>query len=346
MPVSNANLDKLRSNIEAAISACLNTSGGMSEQLLNLMEWYTALNGASSSGSVLARSMKRKWRDDFPDNTLSANWQVVQTGSGHSIQVASSELQINTGTTPNTETIIRSVSSFEVPLRLFGICWLTQRIANQEFYLELVDASGKHYAQWLFDGTSNTTAKCLTANNNNFIAANVSSINATSSWFVYEIELNPEEAVLYQRNSDNAGTRGASTVRNRQIPDPELTYFVQIRAKNLATAPASTTSFRFDSIAVQEHEELITEVVGGRASGAGSSSIPITVTNTPSVVDNTSFNTEFSVALAASASATGGPRDCNGRNLVRGFIFSDQSGTMSVDQSLDGSTWRKLLLFL
>jgi len=67
---------------------------------------------------------------------------VIQLGSGMATSQASGNLLLTTGTTINAETIVRMKASVEGPFSFRQLTTLSQRIANQSFYAELVDLIG------------------------------------------------------------------------------------------------------------------------------------------------------------------------------------------------------------
>jgi hypothetical protein len=229
---------------------------------------------------------------------------------------------------------------------LFATAIFSQRIANQEFLIEIVDASGLHSASWLFDGTSVIAAKVLASNSGNSTGATTLTTNTSTNYLIYEVEAGMDEVNYYTRVSDVNSTRLSSAPRARQIPDPSLEYFVQIRARNLATAPASSTTFTFDSVSVQDLEQLSAEVVGGRGGGNTNQAIPVTgsvgITGTIAVTETQTPLIETGIALPINGVFVGTGRDSlNTRNAVRGWVFTDQSGTLIIEQSTNNSTWRQ-----
>lgn len=314
--------------------------------------------------ATLSSSTVRQFRDDFPGTTLdSTKWDILQTGAGQSISVSGSELTINSGTNANSETIIRSKATYNLPCRIMAIAKLSQRIANQEFYLEFVDSTGQDFASWQFFATNNQTAHYTTgsAGDTSNYSALVTSL-ATNNYQIFESELFAEECYFYTRPTDTTGARGSGIgVRSRKIPDSNLNYYIQIRVKNLATAPASTTSFTLDSIGIVDIERLSTEIIGGRGGGAGNLAIPVAFSSTPTVVvtpgnttnpltiaDGQSTNTETAITVAVNTTFTSSNRDTlinsgsgASRNLVRGLVTTDAPGTLIIEQSQNNTTWRQ-----
>lgn len=67
-------------------------------------------------------------------------WGTVRkTGSGMTVNQTGGNLVITTGTTANSETIIRGLETFKGGVRLRQKTTLTQRIAKNSFFVELVD---------------------------------------------------------------------------------------------------------------------------------------------------------------------------------------------------------------
>lgn len=304
-------------------------------------------------GSVRAGNTRRRWREDFAGSALSSAWEVVQQGAGQTIGVANSELVVGAGIIVNAQTIIRSINTFKIPFRVFAVLKLSQRIANQEFYLEIIDASGLHSAAWQFDQATPNNAKIFATNagsssgNTYYTTPSVS----TAIYSIFEIDLGTEEINFYPRNVDNVAGKSTGQTRSRQIPDPSLDYYLQIRCKNLATAPASNTSFIFDSIVVQETEEFTAEISGGRGGGNINESIPVAITTGSVSVQNAggssllvadvqTFATEIALPMSANSTQTTAGKDGLNRNVGRGWVFTNVPGTLYIEQSFDNTVWR------
>jgi hypothetical protein len=301
------------------------------------------------------KSMLKKWREEFNGTSLSSNWTINQTGAGQSITVSASELTIAAGTTANAETIITSTLSFKIPFRVLFIFTLSQRIVNQEFYLEIADSSGNHRASILLDATSAGTAKLNCANDNNSTGSISSTSFSTFSYGIAELEINSDEVNLYSRNANSSNGRGlSSAVLTRQIPDPNLDYFIRIRAKNLGTAPASNTNLKLDAIVVQDIEEITAEITAGRGGGGGQNqSVPVAVNNTPSVTvssgsvaaTNNANNSTIqltSTPLGANANYTSSTQALSSYSTIRGWVETDQPGTLVLEQSHTTSGFKQI----
>ncbi|AVX21588.1 hypothetical protein SAMN02745885_01663 [Carboxydocella sporoproducens DSM 16521] len=296
---------------------------------------------------LIVGTLQQPWREDFPGTGLNTNWQVVQTGSGHTISVANSVLSIATGTTANTETIIRSTKKFTIPFRVWFIAYLSQRIANQEFYLEVVNEAGDMVAQWLLDGTSATNGKHNVANAGTYGGAISMTTLSSASYTIFEIELFPDETYFVSRYADSTSSKSYVGCRTRLIPDLTQEYYIQIRAKNLSTAPASSTTLYIDAVVVQDISELTAEITGGRGGGGASQSISVYAPAGVSAYmrNRRTVYTDSTTALAASATYTGSTRDLgtDGNNYPAFAIaraYADQPGTLYIEQSRDGTIWR------
>ena len=94
---------------------------------------------------------------------------LISTGTGQSVSQTGGNLVLTTGTTANSETIIRSNSSFSGAFiaRVQNI--LSQRIANQNFFVELVDVIG----DGLTASATSATVLNVTIPNNPFTSVNV-----------------------------------------------------------------------------------------------------------------------------------------------------------------------------
>lgn len=319
------------------------------------------------------KSLQKKWKDAFTGPSLDPNkWEVVQQGPGMTISQSGGVLTISTGTTTNSETILLSKETFTDPVRvLFGFM-LSQKIANQDFFLELVSVDpstgqvdNQNAAAWRIsydDNTSNTYAVYeVQAGGLNRLASSAVNANvAQTSYGIYEIELFSDECWFHTRAMDSSNGRSYSTVRHQQIPDPNALYKVRIRAKNKSTAPASNTDFKFLFVTVIDYAELTAEITAGRGNVAAGQSISAQVVNTPNVnISNTptvtgrldanaTIYTDTTTNLGAGASYTGTTRDAGSSyqayNRFRVTVMHTAGttpGHLVIEQSTDNSTWRE-----
>ena len=98
------------------------------------------------------------------------DFTLLQTGSGMTVNQSAGNLVITTGTTANSETVIRSINTFSGSLLARLKVILSQRIANQTFRFELADLIGEALSYTINSATSVTVTFPTT---NPFTAANV-----------------------------------------------------------------------------------------------------------------------------------------------------------------------------
>jgi hypothetical protein len=92
-------------------------------------------------------SAQNTWRNGFETVIATPNvdtnyMTLLQQGAGQSIFQANGFLMVQTGTTANSETVIRSNVSWQNALIWRYVMNASQRIANQNYILELVDVVG------------------------------------------------------------------------------------------------------------------------------------------------------------------------------------------------------------
>lgn len=218
------------------------------------------------------KSMQKKFRDSFPGSTLNTDNWTPTIGTGGAVTVSGGTLIMGSGTTANSETIVMGHEVFTVPFRLNVGLALSQRIANQSFYLELVSVDKVtgipdelHKCGWLFDGTSATQAKYVVQNSGlTELVSAPSNVPSTASGGYYEIEPFADECWFHGGTLDSTTARANSYRRHQQIPDPNAVYKLRLRWKNDAIAPASNTNATIQYVSLQDYAELTAEITAGR----------------------------------------------------------------------------------
>lgn len=115
------------------------------------------------------------WRDSFSEVLaagVNSNWEVVSAGAGMTVSQSAGSLIIASGTTVNSETILRSTDSYAGALAFRHQLALSQRIANHNTYIELVDVIGDDLGITINSATS-VTIKLPDHLNGFFSASNV-----------------------------------------------------------------------------------------------------------------------------------------------------------------------------
>lgn len=318
--------------------------------------------------NAIARTDQQPWRADFRTGTLDTteDWQAPVTGAGMTIDASTGNLVISTGTTANSESYVRTRRIFSLPVRIQVALSLSQRIANQEFYIELTNATGDVFARWKWDGTGTTSAKVETASGS--LAANQTlntavSTTSPASTLIYEIDLALDEANFRHRSFTAAGAATERSVRVDNLPHADDALYVQLRAKNLGTAPATSTNFTISHVMVQDVNELSVEVVGGRGNSGANSAVPVAPQALVASTARVGFTSvpgiwqdSTTTPLGASATFTGTSRDLwaaatgvmtastsSFPKEYRCVAISDVVGTLNLEVSRDsGTTWRRI----
>lgn len=242
----------------------------------------TGLNEDGTPFELQTSGMAQKWRDEFNGTTLNANeWTSRVTGAGASLGVAGSLLSLVTGTASGNLIEVESKRTFTPGCRIYiTLGSISQRIANQEFTIELVEAtaapdSGSNRAVWRFTSTTNTNGDIATWSQGDAgVAQTVTNLTGTSGASVFEIDLGHEEAWFYNTAVDSAAGRLAGNRISRKVPDPNVRYMVRLRAKNTGAA-ASTTSFNVDSVLVEDYNFFPIEIARGRGGATAGEAVPV-----------------------------------------------------------------------
>lgn len=126
----------------------------------------------NAKGAVVRQAPADLWRCSFASvgsGLLTTDVTLLQTGSGMAVSQSAGNLVITTGTTANSETLIKSVKSFSGAFVARFKTILSQRIAQNNFSYELADIIG----QGLSYSITNSTTVVVTFGSNPFTSANV-----------------------------------------------------------------------------------------------------------------------------------------------------------------------------
>lgn len=311
-------------------------------------------------------SMQKKWKDAFNGASLdNTKWNVISTGSGMTITATGGVLTIATGVTANAETILESTQTFTDPFRVICALQISQKIANQEFAIEVYSVNPTTLADdninmgaWNFsyeDNSQNTYGVYEVMNNGTKLRSGANYLGGPTQnvYNLYELELFSDEFWFHSRYIDSSNGRSASFVRHQQIPDPNALYKVRIRAKNKATAPASNTNYQLQFMTVIDYAELTAEITAGRGNVAMGQAIAMQMVNNPTVYANLQQNanwyTDTTTNLASNALYTGTTRDSGSTTVnpwtrfrvIVGHQASNTHGHLIIEQSADNVTWRE-----
>lgn len=232
------------------------------------------------------KSMQKKFRESFVGSAINTdNWETV-LGTGASNTVASGTLTMASGTTINADSYLLSKERFTVPFKLSFNLTLSQRIANQTFYVEAVSIDtvtgipdGKNSVGFVFDGTTATTAKYRVQNGAMTPLDGSNTFPTTAVGSYYEVEPFVDEAWFHGGTMDSTTGRSNSYRRHQQIADPNSIYKIRLRWLNGATAPATTTNAVLQYIACSDYAELTAEITSGRGQTVAGQGIGVNVTS-------------------------------------------------------------------
>lgn len=276
------------------------------------------LNNLSSSPLTI-QNENVTFKDDFVGAALDTNlWTVTQSDDSTGKSVSGNKLSITAGTTNNAYIALTSKQTFTIPFRVQVIMTASQRIANNNFYIEMVNAAGTQAAALGTTATATGVTQVAyaftgaTATNGNVVAQNngvkatadtASTVATTASYSVYELECRGDVVDYATRTTDAAAAGSLNSVmRNRTILTPGEEYYIQLRSYN-SGVPASGTTYSIESVLVQDVTKTVVEISGGRGNTAADKAIPTTlnsgtlttlttltsITNWGNVVDNGAF---------------------------------------------------------
>lgn len=248
----------------------------------------------------VVEGLRKAWKRNFNGTALNTEvWQVVNKGAGQTYSVTGGQLTMNSGTGINEEMTIRSLAKFQIPFRVQITHTLASRIANNELYLEVVNAAGDTYAGWMFDGLVTTTGKTTHANGGISQPASPTAgitITASSGPTIREIDVRIDCVEFADRGTDSTASSSVRATKTRTTLDPYEDYYIQLRSKNVGgIAPASSTAHIIEQVLVQDTNDVLVEVSGGRGNNSAVKGLPVVVNNTLSVN-----------AMSLSGSATSG----------------------------------------
>jgi len=342
----------------------------------------------SSQGVIVTSAQQKLFRTTFAKVQAGADsefFTTIATGSGQTIAQSAGNLTIATGTTVNSETILRSTTSFTGSMLARIQTILSQRIVNQNFFVELVDVIGDGLTATASSATSLTVTipsnpftsanvgqsmyvgnlagglvgvpnryaiASVAGNNVTFTVAGFSVTSGTCSlfgWNYYQTTYNAAVATTSQYDAQRRGwnsgntaittnttaspghmlimanndgtayvadqliasntglqttTRGSRVVN---LPEESTSLFLQIRAVNGSTAPASTTTWTIGMSSVENYSAQSVVVNDVKAQGLASN-MGVAVTNTPAVTISsgtvTTVSTVTSVTTVASVTSS------------------------------------------
>jgi len=154
-------------NLNVNLSASSYGAATTTNQTLQLAQESTTATNTANIGSV--SSLISNFSRVIASGVDTSAFTLLESGSGQTVSQAGGSLIMTAGTTANSETIVRSNSSFSGSFIFKELSSLSQRIANNNFYAEIVDDVGDGLAYTINSATSVT----VTIPSNPFTSANV-----------------------------------------------------------------------------------------------------------------------------------------------------------------------------
>lgn len=311
-------------------------------------------------------SLSGVWQDAFAGLSYAAGsatnteltnrglWSIYKDVGGMQMTLTPGQLAVNMGTTSNAELILLSKPISSIPISLTAVLNISQRIVNNEIRIGIIEVDPKtgkpivnpnltgfyrNSATILFDGTTNTTCKTeVVADNNNAVKILTSgAISASSSDMEYTIDYRPDDIIFNQIAPDTTAARTFGGRMSSMMPNPSKAYAVALWFKNLGTAPASATTVSVKKILLQDIQEMIAEVNGGRGYQNAATAIPIVVTGGSTGLANiTLVNSSNGGSVAKINSAAS-----NNLTLIKGSAGKIGGGILANNSA----SWAYLRLF-
>ncbi len=334
--------------------------------------------------SLPIRQSPQKYNDcsfaQVGSGILTPDFTQIAAGSGMTVSQSAGNLVIATGTTVNAEFVARGVYLANGAQTLKQITTLSQRIVNNNFFIELVDIIGDALAYNIVNTTTVDVTKTAhgftaqnvgqridlcalssvgvpmegviasipdantirftvagypasgsgtlsltgwnkiellytgtTATNLNFNTrrrgwqntANTATINTTASGHL--VSVNTEYGI--SSLSDKTLVAGIAltdrTSWDTNIPTPDVNMYVQIRAKNGTTAPASTTTWTIGMVRLEDYSATQVAISSTRQQSLNNS-LPVRVLSAPTTTVTGTVTANIGTgALAAGTNAIG-----------------------------------------
>jgi hypothetical protein len=269
-------------------------------------------------------------RYDFTGSQLPTDWNILQLGQNQTVTVADSVMTIAAGTDPDAQTIVRCTQRIRIKTYVRFIMQLSQRIANQNVYLELVNAAGNTFAQYDFNGTSATSCQFRTGNQGTENAPTTVTVPTSANYASRDIYADTNDLLFSSVAANSNAAKSGIASFDRNILDPEEDYFAQIRVVNGSVEPASNTNVNIDAVVLQDLTGVKVDVIRGDGTAALSNTTPVnvlasaTVTVQQSVATTLGFSTHFHLISAATTNAT---LVKSSAGVIGAIVASNNAGT-------------------
>lgn len=201
-----------------------------------------------------------------------------------------------------------------------------------------------------YTGTSATIANLDTQRRGRNNGASAVTTHSTAApghvgQFSYDVNtLGFADATPASSNNVPFNSRGS---RLENLPDEDVELHVFLVAQNGAAAPATSTQWSVSFVQVEDTGRQKVRIASTDASAAHSALVSIVSGTLMANIGacGAVYYLESTAALAANASVTGATRDNTASPLYQRFAarsFADQNGTLVIESSTDGTTWREV----
>ena len=265
-----------------------------------------------------------RFRDDFESGWAPKwNLKIANAADAAGITTDLSNGLTLVKDTAVSEFLLVSKASFTIPCRLTFAINMAGRQNNQTIevgFVELNDDGSPNLSRragFAFDGPTNTVCKNRNVLNTQFGDATLT-VSATTTPQVYTLDASVDEhwfMTVGGLNSPNAKQSVAKA--DRWLLNPDKMHSVYFRVLNSAVVAANTIKLAY--VAVEDYNEIMSEINGGRGGGEGSRSIPTAIANTPPVIPNPSASTgggSSNINIIAAAGTNAALLKASAANLV------------------------------
>jgi hypothetical protein len=357
----------------------------------------------SDTLAIPVRTAPQKYIDcsfaNVGSGLLTTDFDLKATGTGMTISQSAGNLLIATGTTTNSESVIRSISSVNGALTLKSIITLSQRIVNNNFFVELVDIIGDLLAynivntttvdvtkvahgftvqnvgqrmdlvalssvgvpmegviasipnantirftvagypasgsgtlsltgynkiELLYTGTTATNATFNTRRKGWQNTAVTATINTSASGHLASINSENGVSSLSDKTLAAGNALADRTSWDANIPQPDIDLYVQIRAKNGTTAPATTTTLTVGMVRVEDYIPTQISVTSTRQQTLNNS-MPVRVLSAPTTAVSGSLT---SAGTTTNTPATPTASNINSAASTNAAFIKNAAGTV------------------
>jgi hypothetical protein len=355
-----------------------------------------------STPSLPVRNSPQKFNDSsfsqVGSGLLTADFTQIRAGAGMTVSQSAGNLVIATGTTANAEFVARGVYLVNGSHTLKEITTLSQRIANNNFYIELVDIigddlpynivntttvdvtktahgftaqnvgqrmdlcalssvgvpmegviasipdantirftvagypasgsgtlslTGYNKIELLYTGTTATNVSFNTRRKGWQNTAVTATINTAASGHLATINTDGGISSLADKTLAAGNALLDRTSWDTNIPQPDVNLYVQIRAKNGTTAPASTTTWTIGMIRVEDYVSSQVSIVATKQQSLNNS-LPVRVLSAPSTTVSGTVTANQGTLVAGGTANT----IINSAASTNGTVVKGSAGTV------------------